>query len=80
MADHRLLEALTRYDPAEIERIFGDEYALDPPRSNGRTRALKTGCHCCGIVFTQSGWRFQNRFPHCALFAANWARCAGFCA
>ena len=31
MADHRLFEALTRYDPAEIERVFGDEYALKPP-------------------------------------------------
>jgi glycosyltransferase involved in cell wall biosynthesis len=31
MADHRLLEAFTRYDPAEVERIFGDEYALKPP-------------------------------------------------
>jgi glycosyltransferase involved in cell wall biosynthesis len=31
MADHRLLEALTHFDPAEIERVFGDEYALKPP-------------------------------------------------
>lgn len=31
MADKRLFEALTRYDPAEIERVFGDEYALEPP-------------------------------------------------
>jgi phosphatidylinositol alpha 1,6-mannosyltransferase len=31
MADHRLLENLTRFDPAEIERVFGDEYALRPP-------------------------------------------------
>ena len=31
MADHRLLEALTRFDPAEVERVFGDEYALKPP-------------------------------------------------
>ncbi len=31
MADHRLLEALTRFDPEEIERLFGDEYTLNPP-------------------------------------------------
>lgn len=31
MAHNRLLEALTSYDPAEIERVFGDEYALEPP-------------------------------------------------
>lgn len=31
MADNRLFEALTRFDPAEIERVFGDEYALKPP-------------------------------------------------
>jgi glycosyltransferase involved in cell wall biosynthesis len=31
MADNRLLEALTHYDPAEIERVFGDEYALNEP-------------------------------------------------
>ena len=31
MANNRLFEALTSYDPAEIERVFGDEYALEPP-------------------------------------------------
>lgn len=31
MADSRLFEALARFDPAEIERVFGDEYALKPP-------------------------------------------------
>jgi glycosyltransferase involved in cell wall biosynthesis len=29
MADYRLFEALTEFNPAEIERIFGDEYTLD---------------------------------------------------
>lgn len=31
MADHRLLEALTRYDAEEIALVFGDEYLLKPP-------------------------------------------------
>src|SRR5690606_4223392 len=31
MADHRLLEALARFDTDEIRNIFGDEYVLEPP-------------------------------------------------
>jgi phosphatidylinositol alpha 1,6-mannosyltransferase len=31
MASHRLLEALNHLDAAQTERVFGDEYALDPP-------------------------------------------------
>lgn len=31
MADNRLFETLTHYDTAEVERLFGDEYAFDPP-------------------------------------------------
>ncbi len=31
MTEHRLLEALTQFDIAQIERVFGDEYALNPP-------------------------------------------------
>lgn len=31
MADNRLFEALRRLNPAEIERLFGDEYTLEPP-------------------------------------------------
>lgn len=29
MADHRLLEALTQFDPEQIQRVFGDECAFD---------------------------------------------------
>lgn len=31
MAGHRLLEALTQFDPADAERIFGEDIALAPP-------------------------------------------------
>jgi hypothetical protein len=31
MADHRLLDNLNRFDPEEIERVFGDEYVFQPP-------------------------------------------------
>lgn len=31
MADHRLLEALARFDTDEIRNVFGDEYVLEPP-------------------------------------------------
>lgn len=31
MADNRLFQALTRFDTAEVERRFGDEYSLEPP-------------------------------------------------
>lgn len=31
MADNRLFEALTRLNPAEMERLFGEEYTLEPP-------------------------------------------------
>lgn len=31
MADNRLFEALTHFDTEEVERIFGNEYAFDPP-------------------------------------------------
>jgi glycosyltransferase involved in cell wall biosynthesis len=41
MADHRLFQALTRYDPAEIERIFGDEYALKPPAKDQPLASVK---------------------------------------
>ncbi len=34
MADHRLLEALTHFDPADAERIFGDDSTLAPPDPN----------------------------------------------
>jgi phosphatidylinositol alpha 1,6-mannosyltransferase len=30
MADHRLLEALTQFDPDQVQRVFGDEFALAP--------------------------------------------------
>lgn len=31
MADHRLFENLTRFNSEDIARLFGDEYALNPP-------------------------------------------------
>lgn len=34
MAHNRLFEALTQFDTAEVERLFGNEYAFDPPDSS----------------------------------------------
>lgn len=31
MAHNRLFETLTQFNPADLERVFGDEYAFDPP-------------------------------------------------
>jgi phosphatidylinositol alpha 1,6-mannosyltransferase len=31
MPANRLLDALNHFDPAEAERVFGDEYTLAPP-------------------------------------------------
>ncbi len=31
MSEHRLLDALSHFDPQQLEQVFGDEYALAPP-------------------------------------------------
>ncbi len=31
MGEHRLLDALSQFDPQQIEQVFGDEYTLAPP-------------------------------------------------
>jgi glycosyltransferase involved in cell wall biosynthesis len=41
MTDNRLLETLTHFDTAEVERIFGNEYAFDPPTETLELAAVK---------------------------------------
>ncbi len=41
MVTHRLLEALTHYDTEEAERVFGDEYALNPPAASVKFAPVK---------------------------------------
>jgi phosphatidylinositol alpha 1,6-mannosyltransferase len=41
MAHHRLLEALTRFDPQKAEQIFGDEFASDTPISSLELASVK---------------------------------------
>lgn len=41
MAYNRLFEALTRFDPQEVERVFGNEYAFDLPDSSVELAPVK---------------------------------------
>ncbi|NWF67524.1 MAG: glycosyltransferase family 1 protein [Chloroflexi bacterium] len=41
MADHRLFENLTRFDPGDIDRVFGAEFALRTPADGAPLAAVR---------------------------------------